>query len=245
MRKTVFISGSEPIILEKLNSLGYDTLICEENPLLDSAICTHADCHLFTPDGITYFAENNNYHKIVNYLTRGEEQKENDRRDNIIVIKKNIMSPYPADVHLNVKCFGKYILCNTATVAPEIKLFAQNNSYRLIHCNQGYVACSTVKLNDNSAITDDESIFNALQSIGVDCIKVSKGSVKLNGFDYGFIGGCCGMIEKNKLIFFGSIERHTDCKMIKSFLAKHNIEYKNLFDSDLIDIGGLIPLYKL
>lgn len=239
MSKNLFLSGSEPGIIRKLNTLGYNTVICEANDSLDSAVRSHADCALFTPDGNTYFTGENNYNNIVNILTKGE-CKEKEKK--AIYKVYDIKSPYPGDVKLNAKTFGRKILCNRNHISREIADFAENNGFELMHCNQGYAACSTVKLNDYAAITDDESVYNTLSANGIDTIIVSKGSVKLNGFDYGFIGGCCGTIENNLIIFTGSIDRHCDSEKIKTFLIKHGMNYFCLTDGDLIDIGGIIAL---
>lgn len=243
MKKTVFISGLEPEFIRSLNNLGINTLTVNENPRLDSATSRHADCALFSADGKTFFVEQGNYNNIVNYLTIGEGKQKSD--EGAVLPVENIHSPYPNDIALNCKTFGRYILCNVTHASAGIRDFALSHGYELIHCNQGYAACSTVKLSDNAAITDDESVYDTLSSIGIDCLRVSKGSVKLKGFDYGFIGGCCGLIEKNKIVFTGSIDKHTDSEMIKEFLSKHNIEYINLTDTELVDIGGIIPLYEI
>ncbi len=242
MNKTLFVSGSEPQIVNRLKTLGYSVLEVNPNKRIDSAVASHADCTLFSPDSKNYFVEKGNYNNIVNFFTKGEENGYIKEGKRIIAID-GIKSPYPDDVKLNCRQFGTKILCNINTAAPEITDFAYKSSFELIHCNQGYAACSTVKLNDTSAITDDESIYNTLTANGIDCIKVSKGSVKLNGFDYGFIGGCCGLTEKNKIVFTGNIEKHSDADIIKKFLNKYSIEYICLTDDELIDIGGIIPLY--
>lgn len=239
MKKRLFLSGSELSVVQKLNDMGYYTITSRSNPLLDAPVSSHADCLMFSADYNTYIIEKSNYNSIVNFFTKGGESLK------LIKAEEDIYSPYPFDVRLNAKCFGKNIICNTSVVSNTIKKFAEINGYNLLHCNQGYVACSTVKLSDNAAITDDESVYNVLQSIGIDCIKVSKGSVRLKGFDYGFIGGCCGMIESNLIAFAGTLETHTDSNLIKSFLIKNSIEYINLADGELTDIGGIIPLYKI
>jgi len=243
MNKTLFLSGSESKIINKLNNLGYETIITEPNTALDSAISSHADCALFTANNSVYFAGESNYNNIVNYLTKGESGIENGRKgEKTVIIEKDIFSPYPNDIKLNAKAFGRNILCNAAFVSDNIKKFAADNDFSLLHCNQGYAACSTVKLSDNAAITDDISVYNILSRTGIDCLMVSKGSVKLNGYSYGFIGGCCGLIENNLIAFAGNIDTHTDSEQIKSFLYKHNINYINLTDGELTDIGGIIAL---
>lgn len=240
MNKTLFLSGSDLEIINKLNTMGYNTIISKPNEALDVPIRSHADCLLFIPDENTYLIEEGNNNAIVNYLTKGEESKKISNSE--IIMVSGIKSPYPNDVKLNAKVFGKNILCNINTVSSYIKEYAQNHGYRLMHCNQGYAACSTIKLSDNAAITDDISVYNTLSSIGIDCLMVSKGSVKLKGYNYGFIGGCCGMIENNLIAFAGNADTHADSELIKNFLVKHCIDYVNLSDGELIDIGGIVTL---
>lgn len=241
MKKAVFVSDSEDFITVRLAEIGYDVIKTVPNMQLDEPVRAHADCALFSPDGDTFFVEQGNYENIVNFFTKGESNYFN-KKGKEIISACGIKSPYPDEVKLNCKCFGRKILCNTALVSSEIKEFAKNNKYEMMHCNQGYAACSSVKLNENAAITDDESVYDTLISNGIDCIKVSKGSVKLKGFNYGFIGGCCGMTEKNRIVFAGNINKHSDADKIKSFINKYGIEIINLSDGDLIDIGGIILL---
>ena len=99
----------------------------------------------------------------------------------------------------------------------------------------------TVLLNNNALITDDESIYCSAQKNAIDSILINKSSVKLKGRDYGFIGGTCGMIGKNLLAFTGNLDTHIDAELIKSFLKKHSVDYIELNDGPLIDIGGIIP----
>ena len=77
--------------------------------------------------------------------------------------------------------------------------FAENEGLNVINVNQGYSGCSVCVINDSAIITDDESIFTAAQNFLNDVLLIQKGSIRLNGYNYGFIGGCCGKISKNKL----------------------------------------------
>ena len=94
-------------------------------------------------------------------------------------------------------------------------------------------------VSDNAVITDDPSIYSACVSNGIDCIEVSKGSVKLKGQDYGFIGGCCGKTD-DTVLFTGALNSHNDSERIKGFLRKYNAEYIELTEDVLTDIGGMI-----
>ena len=264
--KTVIVSGENEEIIEALNRLNIKTIIIKPNTKLEKPIQSHADCMVLQLDdkniltdesqfevlkehfnnGITYIDENTLF---VNYLTNRAGETDLNSEPNreckgfyIHKLPSCVSSPYPSDIKLNVKIIGNHILCNQRHTSDSVLDFAKRNHYKIIHCNQGYAACSSILLDNNSILTDDKSIYNCCASNGINSNEVSIGSIKLKGYDYGFIGGCCGMIDKNILAFTGNPEKHSDYKKIKKILAEHNIEYISLTDNELIDIGGIIPL---
>lgn len=240
---TVLMSGKYPEIVEALrNKFNIDVVETSENNMLEASISTHADCMFVQLDKNTVFIEKNNYNELVNYLTK--MKGEFNKKICIIPIKEEIKSPYPLDISLNLKVIGDKIICNTSYISDEIKQYAYYHKTDLVHCNQGYAACSTVVLNDNALITDDESIYLSCTRKGIECIKINKGSIILDGYNYGFIGGTCGMIDKNLIAFTGSLQFHRDAEQIISFLNKHGIEFVELTDNPLIDIGGIIPIFE-
>ncbi len=216
------------------------SIYVNKNELLTDDISAHADCIFTQIDRKTAIIDKSQYENIVNKLTIG------DIENSINYIKSNytIKSPYPEDVRLNVRIISDQILCNTKYIDNNLRDYAKMNQLQMIHCNQGYVACSTIIINDHALITDDESILHSAQLNGIDCIYVRKGSVKLKGRDYGFIGGTCGMIDKNLIAFTGKLDSHIDCNIIKSFLNKYNVNYIELTEEPLIDIGGIIPILE-
>ncbi len=221
---------------------GINIIPSRKNISLESSISEHPDCDIVQLDNKTVFVNIDSYDYFVNYFTNiAGEFLQNFK---VIASEKAVVSPYPSDIRLNIKVFGDKIICNSANLDSKIKYFASKNNIRIVHTNQGYSACSIIKINDNALITDDESICYAAQSNGMDCLKISKGSVKLNGHNYGFIGGTCGMIDKNVLAFTGSLRKHSDYKSIVKFLDKHNIKFIELSDNALIDIGGIIPIFE-
>lgn len=239
--KTVLISGECKLVLNALNrNFGIDIIETVPNPDMETQISTHADCLFLQIDKKTVIVDKNNYNNIVNYFTSLTGEAKKIFKPDILI--ENVGSPYPYDVKLNVRVIGNKILCHTLNMSDYINEYAQKNNINLIHTNQGYSACSTILLNNNALITDDESNYVSLKRNGIDCILINKGSVKLNGYNYGFIGGSCGMIDKNLIAFTGSLDSHSDAKLIKEFLSKHNIRYTELTNGPLIDIGGIIPL---
>lgn len=114
----------------------------------------------------------------------------------------------------------------------------------MIPVKQGYSKCSICVVNESAVITDDESVFAAAGNFLNDVLFVSKGSIGLKGYNYGFIGGCSGKISDNKIAFNGRIESHTDSNQIIDFLQKHSVEPVELTNSKLLDIGGILPLMQ-
>lgn len=237
--KSVIISDEYPEIITALqNKCKIRCIHVIKNLFLNNAISKHADCCFLQLNKNNIFTDLSNYNNIVTNLTNavGEDSGV------LIHSPEKIYSPYPNDVSLNAKVIGNSIICNSKYISDAVKKTAVDLGFSFINVNQGYSACSTIVLNDNALITDDKSIYVSSERNGIECILVSKGSVALKGYDYGFIGGTCGMIDKNFLAFTGKLKYHSDADKIICFLAKHNIRFIELSEGPLIDIGGIIPL---
>ena len=74
---------------------------------------------------------------------------------------------------------------------------------------------------------------------------VRKGSVKLKGFDYGFIGGCCGKIAEDTVAFCGNLKTHSDWLKIESFMKERGVYPLCLASGELIDIGSILPITEI
>lgn len=144
---------------------------------------------------------------------------------------------YPCDISLNSCVIGKHVICQNDNTPDFAK-----NSKTVINVKQGYAKCSCVPVDENSLITDDMSIYTAAINYGLDCLLVKKGCIRLDGFDTGFIGGCCGKLSKDMLAFCGDITNHPDYTQINSFLRDRHVYPHSLFDGELIDIGSVIPI---
>lgn len=232
MKKAVIASKLSDDIRTYLTTSGFDILNFRNNPDVDIRVAHHADLSFFF-DGIdTLFVadEMSEYRDLLNNYCKI-----------IVVINKKLKKEYPGDVLLNCVCTGKNFICNCETVSKEIFDKMKKNGYNVINVKQGYTKCSVVPVSDNAIITDDESIDIACRKSGLDVLKISKGSVYLPGFDYGFIGGATGKIADDEIIFNGDISKHPDYKNIMSFLCKHNVKAVS-FKDKLEDIGSIIPI---
>lgn len=227
----VAISAEATNAIKKLASLNIDVALINKNPLLPEPVNSHTDLQIL-------HLKDNRILTANEHLFAGDLKKNFD----IQVIKEKLGSKYPNDVLLNCRIIGNNIVLNKRTIAKEVVEFASNEGLNVIDVNQGYSGCSICVINESAIITDDESICRAAQNFLNDVLFISKGSIRLKGYNYGFIGGCCGKISQTKLAVNGRIESHKDYKDIIDFTAKHNVDIVELADEPLIDIGGIIPL---
>ncbi len=217
----------------KLNNLGIKTIKIPANPMLPIPVAAHADLQMLHMGNNTIFSENE-------HLFQGSLLKKFQFNH----IRAQLGDKYPKDVLLNCAIVGNKLICNKKTLASEILEYAELSGLTVINVNQGYAKCSICIVSENAIITDDKSIFTATGNFFDDTLFVSKGSIVLNGYNYGFIGGCCGKIDKNKIAFNGAIESHTDYKKILDFLQRNSIECVELHNNKLCDIGGILPLVE-
>ena len=122
------------------------------------------------------------------------------------------------------------------------KLMESVKGKNLINIKQGYSKCSIAVVSEKALITSDKGIYKALKPYGFDILLIPSGDISLPGLDYGFIGGTCGLISKNKMAFFGNLENHSYGNDIKNFLLKYDVEPIYLSNSKLIDRGSILTI---
>ena len=228
---SVAISADAHDAIEKLNDFGINSLIIPKSVRLPEPVSSHADLQLL------HFGSNRIF-TSSEHLFLGESKKKFE----IHRTRAALGDKYPNDVLLNCKIIGKHIFLNKKTIDEQILEYAYLNELNVINVNQGYTGCSICIINESAIITDDESIFTAAGKFLNDVLFISKGSIRLNGYDYGFIGGCCGKISSDKLAVNGKIESHKDYKKIIDFINKHNVKIIELSENVITDIGGILPL---
>ncbi len=235
--KLIICGSTDKAILNYIKSFGIEIIETVPNDTVDFRIANHTDLSVFHPG----------QNKIlIDYTQTALYDKLNELGMNVTICgtENAKIRKYPEDCSFNCVILGNRLLGKKNSIERKILDFADNHNIKLVDVNQGYTKCSTLIVNENAFITDDESIYKKGIICGYDCIKISKGSVNLSGFDYGFIGGCGGLIDNNHLIFFGDITGHSDYDIIKTFLSKHNCRFEYLKDYPLIDIGGFVPLIE-
>ena len=172
-------------------------------------------------------------------------------KDNIIL--NNVLADRGAEVHsctgitasrplLNAFVLGQKMICCRKTVSDRLLCYCRDNNISILHTNQMYSKCSAAIVSDNALITSDESIYRLCLQNGIDALKISAGHIRLDGYDYGFIGGCCGRISPDTIVFCGELEKHPDSDNIKGFLLNYGIYALSLTAGELYDIGGILPI---
>ena len=151
---------------------------------------------------------------------------------------------YPFNACLNAAVIGKVAIHNLKITAPGLKMNSAGG-----HCACGRKA-RLLRVRRRGCrrgldYNPDEGISRAALSLGLDVLKITPGYIELPGYEYGFIGGCCGKISKNELAFTGKLDGHPDREKILAFLAEKRISPVFLTDGPLFDAGGIIPLCEV
>lgn len=158
---------------------------------------------------------------------------------NPIISSKKANGKYPDNVQMNFLYLNNTLYGKLSVMSDELKSYCMDNEIQLVNVNQGYCRCSTLIVDEKAVITADSSIEKVLKNNGVEVLKIEEGSVVIDGFDYGFIGGASAKAG-DIIFFFGNITNHPDYIKIKNFIEKHyqkiEILCKNL---PLTDIGGV------
>ena len=231
--RLMLMSGEYPELCEKFENLGVEIIRTGPDLRLPYPERFHVDIQCQHLGGRSIMLVSGNIILKNKLLTLGF---------NVYETFNMIKEIYPGNVLLNSVRLNKRVILNKKTVDNNLLDFYKNTNVELINVRQGYTRCSTAIINDHSIITSDPSIYKEAKKIGLDVLKIRPGFINLPGYNYGFIGGACTLIDKNIIVFTGDINTHPDCELIYNFISERNIEIINLTSGTLIDIGGMIQL---
>lgn len=205
------------------------TIWLPDNMDVDDRLAGHADLSIFSAAG-TVIAAKGIYPYIANKLTN---------RVHLLESTLEQHPAYPGDAALCVCHTGKYLIYNPKTADPAIPEHVHSIPIKV---NQGYTMCSVCVVADEAIITSDSAISSRALQAGMDVLMISPGSVELDGFDYGFIGGATFLLSKTKLAFTGTLSAHPDQSRILAFLEKHQVKPVFLTNDPIFDIGGAVTI---
>lgn len=210
----------------------FDVLPLPSDTRLDVPVAAHTDMNLFVLGNTVVlskdYAETNPF--IVSYL------KEVCALDTILSDGER-RREYPYDVMLNVLVSGNVCFSLKEHTADEVKELITRNNMLHVNVKQGYAACSALAFG-TSIITADRSIQRATEALGIECLLISGGGIRLDGYSEGFIGGSSGVCG-NKIYFTGNVKLHPDGEKILRFVEKGGFEAVSLSEDILTDVGGI------
>jgi hypothetical protein len=215
-----------------LLKLGYKILKCPPNSSLYEAVCGHPDMLMHIIDDKNIVVHRDMDINFINTLR--------SLGINVLLSSSSLIYKYPYDIILNavnLKNFFIHYIKYTDTV-----LLDKIHNKKIINVKQGYTKCSTAIIKDTALITSDKIIASVMEKENVDVLLLPPGDIILPGLDYGFIGGCCGMIEENKIAFYGDLKYYAYGKEVMNFLHKHDVEPIFLSDGKLIDRGSIFKV---
>ena len=212
------------------SATGCEVLSLSPYDKLDGPVSTHADMLVFVL-GERIFCYDD-------YYKCNKKAFDVAEKEGYEIIKITpASSSYPNDIALNVLKIGNFICGNLKYVAKEILEYAAFLGFELINVKQGYSACSTLVLDENTAITADRTIFEALAKIGKNVTLIEQGGIVLEGYNYGFIGGASSVID-DAVYFFGDIKRHQNYPEIHNAISSLQMKEISISCGDVFDFGG-------
>lgn len=231
--KCVITANEDKSLINALNELGISVIPIDKSPDLEPYIASHADAGVYYLGNGQFFADKCRKSLIDRLI----------KEKGYVKVLNGICSPYPNDCLLNCADIGDFVICNSDCAYKGIIDFAKAQNKTILHTKQGYAKCSVCIVKRNTIITDDASIYNACaKHREISALLIEKGSVLLKNMNYGFIGGCTGLINRNLLFFNGELNYHSNADLIIDFLKSHNVSYVDIKNKPLTDIGSIIPI---
>ena len=158
--------------------------------------------------------------------------------------QRRVENGYPQEASLNCVRIGDRLLGNPKTVDTHILEWCAQKALPFCCVKQGYTKCSVIAVTESALITDDIGIARTANADKLDVLYVDKGSVRLQGYPYGFIGGCASLISNDCMLFTGNVQNHANADSIIAFLRNYHIFPESLTNGALTDIGSFIPLFQ-
>ena len=217
---------------KSLTERGFEIIKLPPSPRLQTPVASHPDMLMFM------IGDRLICHSSYFMIAKDTLQRIAHRGDLEIELSDEIFScDYPNDVLFNSALLGDRLICRKKSTSELIKARMQDEN--IINVNQGYAKCSIVTVGDNAIITADPSIAKAARTCGINVLELGSSSVRLDGYDCGFIGGASGD-DGEHIVFCGDISLHPEGEKIKSFCRENRREPVSLSPLPLYDYGSLI-----
>lgn len=154
----------------------------------------------------------------------------------IIPSHSSLTGKYPGDILLNAFAFKKIFIHNLKHTDQVILDYYKNRGYELVNIKQGYAKCSCL-VTEDFVITSDGGIYESLRDL-IPIYKIDHGQIKLQNFNYGFIGGASGVLGK-KIFFTGDLSHHSSYEEILKIINEYDYEIEILYKDPIEDYGTI------
>lgn len=203
----------------------------EPNDAVYPSISTHPDIFFcqYEPDKIVFAPDTKTeyiaaLHKAGIKMTKG---------------KSSLGNAHPETVHYNACATRNLLIHNLKYTDSRILDFFEGKEK--VNVKQGYTRCNLLSLNDKSFITSDGGIKRELEHRGLDVLYIDPYQIRLDGHEYGFFPGCCG-VWRNKLVVCGNTSKLKEKKELDDFLKHNNLGIIELYHGELVDLGSILFL---
>ena len=154
----------------------------------------------------------------------------------ILPSHSSLSKKYPKDVPLNAFTFKNYFIHNLKFTDQVLLDYYKNSGYEMKNIKQGYGKCSSL-VTEDFIITSDGGIYESLRDF-IPIYKINHGEIKLQNFNYGFIGGASGALGK-KIFFTGDFSHHSSYEEILKIIKKYDYEIEILSKDPIEDFGSI------
>ena len=219
-----------------LSEEGFHVMKTEADNRLSPAISGHADMLFCSIGGALvttrgYFEAHRGFFERLRAALPSLE---------LITTCDNVSKTYPHDAKMNLLFTGDKVYANTATASVEALALAEAIGCSLVKVKQGYPACTSL-IASSTAITADRGMARVFSREGLNVCLIKDGGILLPPYEYGFIGGTCG-IFRDKIYFCGALEYHPDGEKIAAACRDAGFTPISLGTGALLDVGGILFL---
>jgi len=222
-------------ILNSLKELGIDIILTEPHPSLPSPLSYHVDMQLVNMcEGVFVYAPGISENTLKELKNLGFE---------LVRGSSELKDRYPFDIAYNCAIVGENAFLNPKYTDPIVLELLVKNNIKMNPVKQGYAKCSTAVVSDEAIITADLQIYRKAVEVGLDALLIPpQKNIILKGYDYGFIGGCSGIISDKEIAFTGDLNTLDAGDSVIRFCEKHGKKAIFLANGNLTDLGSLFPL---
>lgn len=242
-KQTAIIDSRMSFSLKNALQKHFELLEVPVNERFDEPIQAHPDLFVFPfPNGILvekhlydhwkksgkhmFFLGNGSFETIPIPLSTGEFYR------------------YPNDCSLNFALCGPYLIGNFEHIHTSLEEAVARYAWQKVTVRQGYAKCNICVVSDGALITEDRGIAAVCSKVGIDVLCLETHGVRLQGYEYGFIGGASGTVchidGKKCILFAGDITAHPEYQRIERFCSDYGVRPVSLCDEPLIDFGSIL-----